>query len=172
MEPSCGWLLRLLNLKRAVQVLTLPTADGVPLTILHTHLSAFTNGDSTVALQVEVLQRLAADAGPRWLLAGDFNALAPGVSCHKYYGQAYRTVNSSIVESETAGVGEFVSCLDSADAAYAWEFNLQCSDTSAPNVCTCDPDNNNKLYHAESGVSCADTASTRDPAAIGPSRRR
>ena len=54
----------------------------------------------------------------------------------------------------------------------AWEFNLQCSDTSAPNVCTCDPDNNNKLYHAESGVSCADTVSAGDPASIGPSRRR
>ena len=53
----------------------------------------------------------------------------------------------------------------------AWEFNLQCSDTSAPNVCTCDPDNNNKLYNAESGVSCADTVSAGDPASIGPSRR-
>ena len=79
---------RLFNLRRAVQLVAIATTDGSDVQILHTHLSAFTNGDGTVEAQVDVLRTLMASAGPRWLLAGDFNALPPGVSAKGLTGQA------------------------------------------------------------------------------------
>lgn len=85
---SDGCCTRLFNLRRAVQHITLATADGVPVHILHTHLSAFTKGDGTVEAQVATLRSLIADAGPRWMLAGDFNALPPGVKATGLTGQA------------------------------------------------------------------------------------
>lgn len=85
---SDGCLTRFFNLRRCVQRITLPAADGVDVTILNTHLSAFTSGDGTSVLQVAVLRDLIASAGPRWLLAGDFNALPPGVSAVGLTGQA------------------------------------------------------------------------------------
>ena len=81
---SDNFLRRCFNLKRAVQCITLPTADGSPdVQVMHTHLSAFSGGDGTVQQQVDVLLSLIINAGPRWLLAGDFNALPPGVSAHE-----------------------------------------------------------------------------------------
>ena len=81
---SDNFIRRCFNLKRAVQCITLPTSDSSPdVQILHTHLSAFSGGDGTVQQQVEVLLSLIINAGPRWLLAGDFNALPPGVAAHE-----------------------------------------------------------------------------------------
>ena len=51
---SDGCIARLFNLRRCVQLVTLPTADGLDVNILHTHLSAFTNGDGTAEAQVSV----------------------------------------------------------------------------------------------------------------------
>ena len=48
------------NKRRAVQLVTLPTTDGPPVNILHTHLSAFASGDGTVEEQVGVLRSLMA----------------------------------------------------------------------------------------------------------------
>ena len=55
----------------------------------------------------------------------------------------------------------------------AWELNLACSsDAAAPSVCTCDADNNDKLYLAQTGASCASAASNGNPATVGPTARR
>ncbi|KAL1495203.1 hypothetical protein AB1Y20_017068 [Prymnesium parvum] len=89
---SDGVLARLFNVRRAVQLLTLPTADGRCVEVLHTHLSAFTGGDGTVEAQVEVLRELVGEAAPHWLLAGDLNALPPGVSAEGLTGQAASAV--------------------------------------------------------------------------------
>ncbi len=66
---------RAFNLRRAIQRLTLPVGSG-SLALLHTHLSAFSRGDGTLARQVRVLVD-AIPSGPV-LLAGDLNSLPPG----------------------------------------------------------------------------------------------
>jgi endonuclease/exonuclease/phosphatase family metal-dependent hydrolase len=72
---------RLFNLKRALLEVRVPVADGAPLVLFNTHLSAFARGDGTVDRQVamvgEHLARVEAERSP-WLIGGDFNALAPG----------------------------------------------------------------------------------------------
>lgn len=76
-------LRRLFNLRRAVLGVDLRCADGECLRLLNTHLSAFSSGDGTLHRQVDVLLDLLRDSPPRWVLAGDFNALAPGVDATK-----------------------------------------------------------------------------------------
>lgn len=69
------------NLRRALLDVRLPTVEGGSLHLLNTHLSAFSQGDGTLARQVATLDHHAdaLDAlGVPWLLAGDFNALPPG----------------------------------------------------------------------------------------------
>ncbi len=76
-----SWLRQQFNLRRAILELQVPLADGGDLTLLDTHLSAFSYGDGTLARQVAMVgDRLDAleGQGGRWLLAGDFNALPPG----------------------------------------------------------------------------------------------
>ena len=97
---SDGCVQRCFNLRRAVQRVTLPAVDGKDVTILNTHLSAFTNGDGTVEAQVDVLRALIARAGPRWLLAGDFNAMPPGVSAVGLTGQA--AIEYPVLEAQSA----------------------------------------------------------------------
>lgn len=75
------WWRRAFNLKRALLEVHLPTAGGQTLVAFNTHLSAFSRGDGTLAKQMAQLDehmRTAQDAGHRWLLAGDLNALPPG----------------------------------------------------------------------------------------------
>lgn len=90
LDPGVRWQLpllresrvrRIFNLRRAVMDLPLRMAHGT-LRLLHTHLSAFSRGDGTVPRQIASLRHRAAAAradGDAWLLAGDFNALPPGV---------------------------------------------------------------------------------------------
>lgn len=77
-----SWLRQLFNLRRAVLDVRVPVAGGPDLTLLDTHLSAFSHGDGTLPRQIAVTRRLAhaaAREGRGVLLAGDFNALPPGV---------------------------------------------------------------------------------------------
>mmetsp|Transcript_4923 Transcript_4923/g.14581 ORF Transcript_4923/g.14581 Transcript_4923/m.14581 type:complete len:347 (-) Transcript_4923:22-1062(-) len=67
---------RLFNLRRAALATPLAGTSGVSL--VNTHLSAFSFGDGTVEAQVARLRGAVAAAQPRnWLLAGDFNSLTP-----------------------------------------------------------------------------------------------
>lgn len=76
---------RLFNLRRAVLAVSLAGSDGRPLQLWNTHLSAFSNGDGTLGAQVRRLSELAVGAGHgRWLLAGDLNALPPGVPAARH----------------------------------------------------------------------------------------
>ena len=71
---------RAFNLKRAVLEATI-AAESTSLTVLNTHLSAFSFGDGTLDAQVErVVRRLEEldRLGMPWILAGDFNMLPPG----------------------------------------------------------------------------------------------
>jgi len=71
---------RLFNLKRAVLEATVPHPGG-SLTVLNTHLSAFTFRDGTLQAQLERIQRRLTELdrlGFPWILAGDFNMLPPG----------------------------------------------------------------------------------------------
>lgn len=75
------WLRQQFNLRRAVLEVRVLLAGGGHLTLLDTHLSAFSYGDGTLARQVGVVGDLAdrlEGQGGSWLLAGDFNALPPG----------------------------------------------------------------------------------------------
>lgn len=70
---------RQFNLKRAVQELILPIANGNNLHVLHTHLSAFAQGSDTMVRQVAKLLTLTERLDQQnnaWLLAGDLNLLA------------------------------------------------------------------------------------------------
>jgi len=77
---------RLFNLRRAVLAVALRCADGQPpLSVFNTHLSAFSNADGTLVEQVRVLAELGAQVRDgRWLLAGDLNALPPGVPAARH----------------------------------------------------------------------------------------
>lgn len=69
------------NLRRAVLEVEVPVEGGADLTLLDTHLSAFSRGDGTLPLQAQRLRRLSLDAaaqGRGVLLAGDMNSLPPG----------------------------------------------------------------------------------------------
>ncbi len=73
-------LRQLFNLKRALLEVTVPTDDGRAITLANTHLSAFSRGDGTLDRQLALIDaRLAAleAAGEAWMIAGDFNTLAP-----------------------------------------------------------------------------------------------
>lgn len=70
---------RLFNLKRAALVASIPTDDGREVTIINTHLSAFSHGDGTLTKQISKLLDLSSEAKPNpVILAGDFNSLPPG----------------------------------------------------------------------------------------------
>lgn len=78
---------RMFNLRRCVLHTGVDVADGRVLELLNTHLSAFSRGDGTLEKQVDILRVLgagceAANSG-RWLLAGDFNSLPPGVDASR-----------------------------------------------------------------------------------------
>lgn len=72
---------RLFNLKRAVLEVGVPVEGGPDLTVLDTHLSAFSKGDGTLPKQIGQLRDLAtrrSAEGRAVVLAGDLNALPPG----------------------------------------------------------------------------------------------
>lgn len=68
-------------LKRALQMVEMPTLNGGTVTLLNTHLDAFAQGSDTmeqqVAMVAEQLRTLDRQQQP-WLIGGDFNLLAPG----------------------------------------------------------------------------------------------
>lgn len=75
------WLRRQFNLRRALLELALPLADGGHMRVFDTHLSAFSHGDGTLALQIGAIDaRLATTEreGIPWLLGADLNTLPPG----------------------------------------------------------------------------------------------
>lgn len=72
---------RMFNLRRAALAISIPLQQGGSLSVLNTHLSAFSKNDGTLERQVSKLAELAdalEAAETPWLLAGDFNALPPG----------------------------------------------------------------------------------------------
>lgn len=76
-----GLLRRQFNLKRASLEVGLPLTDGRRLSLLNTHLTAFSRGDGTLPAQIaSVSQRMReiAEAGQPGIVGGDFNALPPG----------------------------------------------------------------------------------------------
>jgi endonuclease/exonuclease/phosphatase family metal-dependent hydrolase len=80
------WVRRQFNLRRAVLELELPQAEGRPVRLLNTHLSAFSMGDGSLPVQVgQVLDRLreAERAGLTAICGGDWNALPPGDDPHR-----------------------------------------------------------------------------------------
>ena len=71
---------RAFNLKRCVLHAEIPMGDR-KLAVAVTHLSAFSKGDGTMPLQVEVLRAWMEErekAGQPFILAGDLNLLPPG----------------------------------------------------------------------------------------------
>lgn len=67
---------RLFNIRRAV--LATPLAGDSAVTLLNTHLSAFSFGDGTVDRQVAAIRdEILPAQSPKWLIAGDFNSLTP-----------------------------------------------------------------------------------------------
>lgn len=68
------------NLRRAILDVRLALADGSEMSLLNTHLSAFSNGDGTLPKQVAIcnaqITALERKNAP-WVLAGDFNCLPP-----------------------------------------------------------------------------------------------
>ncbi len=68
---------RLFNLRRALMALQVETERGSPLSVFHTHLSAFSRGDGTLVRQVDTVLEAVQDAGGPSLLVGDFNSLPP-----------------------------------------------------------------------------------------------
>ena len=63
---------RLFNLRRCALTTTIGDVAFV-----NTHLSAFSNGDGTLEKQVKTLENDVIPKKKSWLLAGDFNSLAP-----------------------------------------------------------------------------------------------
>lgn len=75
------WLRRQFNLQRAVLAVDVPVADGPPLAVAVTHLSAFSRGDGTMPRQVAALaawMEARRAEGRSFVLGGDLNLLPPG----------------------------------------------------------------------------------------------
>lgn len=72
-------LRRLFNLRRAVHDCELKVQGCKPLSVINTHLSAFSRGDGTLERQVDVVCDgvLPLKKDESWLLAGDFNCISP-----------------------------------------------------------------------------------------------
>lgn len=89
---------RAFNLRRALLHLPVPLSDGSGAHLFHTHLSAFSRGDGTLAKQVgTVMRRMGDTAGPA-LLAGDLNSLPPSDDpvrlgfAKELYGEAHTPI--------------------------------------------------------------------------------
>lgn len=81
--PPADLISRQFQLKRAVLQTDIQVQDGSRLSILNTHLDAFSKGTDTMHRQVDFIKRLLEsldDKKIRWILAGDFNLLPPGFS--------------------------------------------------------------------------------------------
>jgi endonuclease/exonuclease/phosphatase family metal-dependent hydrolase len=74
-EP--GWR-QMFNLRRALMEVEVPLEGGGSLTLLNTHLSAFSGGDDTLDKQLDQIHQRTQEIEGPWILAGDFNALPPG----------------------------------------------------------------------------------------------
>lgn len=109
------WWRQMFNLKRAILVDQIPVDDGgEPLTVLNTHLSAFSKGDGTLGRQIEVVQAQLGKAGKRWILGGDFNSLPPGDDPARLGDDAYL-----YAEAETAVAPLFAAHASPFDPAAA-----------------------------------------------------
>ncbi len=70
------------NIKRAVQQTVFEMQGDKELHIMNTHLSAFAQKTDTMKLQIEMIDELLKEKNKKnipWLIAGDFNLLAPNV---------------------------------------------------------------------------------------------
>jgi endonuclease/exonuclease/phosphatase family metal-dependent hydrolase len=69
-------------LNRAVLGVEVPLENGKSLKLYNTHLDAFSTGDNTMALQIDVLKKLMEEAKDNknlFVMAGDFNLVPPYV---------------------------------------------------------------------------------------------
>lgn len=76
-----SWIRRQFNLRRAVLEVGLPLSDGRRLSLMNTHLAAFSRGDGTLPAQIAAVADRVDDAQLRneiAIVGGDFNALPPG----------------------------------------------------------------------------------------------
>ena len=76
-----NWIVRQLGIKRAILEATLPYKNGGELTVMNTHLEAYSQGYDTLQKQVEQVkeQLLKLDnAQLDWIIGGDFNLLPTG----------------------------------------------------------------------------------------------
>ena len=119
---------RAFNLKRAVLEVTVPHPGG-SLTVLDTHLSAFSYGDGTLEAQVDRIQRRIAELdrlGFPWLLGGDFNMLPPGDDPARLGDDAamYPTGDNPIAELYEASSEAVPTAAAVADDPRAWRTYL------------------------------------------------
>ncbi len=104
---------RAFNLRRAA--LTVTCGDGAAgLTLINTHLSAFSRGDGTLDRQVATLQGLLAGNGGPWVLAGDMNALPPGDTASRLpdpeeYPEAVTPITPLLAWRSTWDAGAFAA---------------------------------------------------------------
>ncbi len=81
--PPTDPITRQFQLKRAVLQTDIQAEDGSRLSILNTHLDAFSMGTDTMHRQVHFIAGLLENLDEKktnWILAGDFNLLPPGFS--------------------------------------------------------------------------------------------
>ncbi|TGK05006.1 endonuclease/exonuclease/phosphatase family protein [Leptospira semungkisensis] len=81
--PPADPITQQLQLKRAVLQADIATHDGKTVTLLNTHLDAFSMGTDTMHRQVRFIENLLETLDAKkmpWILAGDFNLLPPGFS--------------------------------------------------------------------------------------------
>ena len=72
------WIVRLFYLKRCVLEARIPLSKGGYLSVMNTHLDAFSRGSNTIAKQVKGIKRLLDErtaAKTPWIIGGDFNLL-------------------------------------------------------------------------------------------------
>jgi endonuclease/exonuclease/phosphatase family metal-dependent hydrolase len=69
------------NIKRAFLTVEVPATGARTLTLINTHLEAFTEGTNVLQVQLQQIKKyleLLNTHGVPWILGGDFNALPPG----------------------------------------------------------------------------------------------
>ncbi|RLA19318.1 MAG: endonuclease/exonuclease/phosphatase family protein, partial [Gammaproteobacteria bacterium] len=76
-----NWIVQQLGIKRAILEAHIPYSDGSTLTVMNSHLEAFSQGYDTLQRQVEKIKekllKLDKEKAP-WIMGGDFNLLPPG----------------------------------------------------------------------------------------------
>lgn len=114
--PPADPITRQFQLKRAVLQTDIQVQDGSRISILNTHLDAFSQGTDTMQRQVRFIGGLLEsldDRKTKWILAGDFNLLPPGFSRKELHpnGAYYYSDDEEIAPlfknwNSTATIGE------------------------------------------------------------------